>query len=245
MEFSWSDHEEAVAARIASLARSGMFRRPIALAGFMGVGKTTLGGMLAELLERPFFDTDSHVEQGSGRRIDDFFLADQEADFRRSEAEAVAELVSRGAVVIALGGGALLDDHSRALLRERSLLVHLHIPWRELRVHVPELVATRPLLRGKSLAEIHRLYLVRLSTYRAAALRTAVQHVEHTGIVGALNDGIAASGAELIARMDSDDVSLPQRLEKQVAYMREHPDCVLLGAQVQVIDPHGMLKKAA
>ena len=176
MEFSWSDHEEAVAARIASLARSGMFRRPIALAGFMGVGKTTLGGMLAELLERPFFDTDSYVEQGSGRRIDDFFLADHEADFRRSEAEAVAELVSRGAVVIALGGGAPLDDHSRALLRERSLLVHLHIPWRELRVHVPELVATRPLLRGKSLAEIHRLYLVRLSTYRAAALRITIGH---------------------------------------------------------------------
>jgi shikimate kinase len=174
MDLGWSDHEEAVAARIASLARSGMLRRPIALAGFMGVGKTTLGRMLAELLERPFFDTDTHVEEGTGRRIDDFFLADQEADFRRLEAEAVAELVSRGAVVMALGGGALLDDRSRALLRERSLLVHLHVPWRELRARVPELVATRPLLRGKDLADIHRLYLVRLSTYRAAALRITI-----------------------------------------------------------------------
>lgn len=174
MDFRWSDHEEATAARIASLARSGMLRRPIALAGFMGVGKTTLGRMLAELLERPFFDTDTKVEESAGRRIDDFFLADQEADFRRLEAEAVAELVSRGAVVVALGGGALLDDRSRALLRERSLLVHLHVPWRELRARVPELVATRPLLRGRSLAEIHRLYLVRLSTYRAAALRITI-----------------------------------------------------------------------
>jgi shikimate kinase len=174
MEFSWSDQEEAVAARIASLARSGMVRRPIALAGFMGVGKTTLGQMLAELLERPFFDTDAYVEERTGRRIDDFFLADQEADFRRLEAEAVAELVGRGAVVMALGGGALLDGHSRALLRERSLLVHLHVPWRELKARVPELVASRPLLRGKSLAEIHRLYLVRLSTYRTAALRITI-----------------------------------------------------------------------
>ena len=62
----------------------------------------------------------------------------------------------------------------------------------------------------------------------------------NTGIVGALNDGIGASHAELIARMDSDDISLPERLEKQVSYMNEHRDCVLLGAQVQVIDPHGM-----
>jgi shikimate kinase len=174
MDFRWSDHEEATAARIASVARSGMLRRPIALAGFMGVGKTTLGRMLAELLERPFFDTDTQVEESAGRRIDDFFVTDQEADFRRLEARAVAELLSSGAVVIALGGGALLDERSRALLRERSLLVHLHVPWRALRARVPELVATRPLLRGKSLAEIHRLYLVRLSTYRAAALRITI-----------------------------------------------------------------------
>jgi shikimate kinase len=164
----------AVAAQIESLARSSMLRRPIALAGFMGVGKTTLGRMLAEVLERPFFDTDAYVEESTGRRIDDFFLAEQEADFRRLEAEAVAELVSRGAVVVALGGGALLDDSSRALLLERSLLVHLHVPWRELRPRVPELVATRPLLQGKSLVEIRRLYLARLSIYRVAPLRITI-----------------------------------------------------------------------
>ena len=176
MDFAWTDHEEAMAARLTSLARSDMLRRPIALAGFMGVGKTTLGLMLADLLERPFFDTDSYVQERSGRPIDDFFLEDQEPDFRHFEAEGVDEFVSRGAVVIALGGGALLDDRSRALLRERSLLVHLHVPWRDLRVRVPELVATRPLLQGKSLDEIHRLYLARLSSYRAAALRITVGH---------------------------------------------------------------------
>jgi shikimate kinase len=173
--------DEAAAARIASLAPSGRLSRPIALAGFMGVGKTTLGRMLAELLGRPFFDTDTHVEQRTGRRIDDFFLADQEGDFRRLEAEAVAELVGRGAVVIALGGGALLDDHSRVLLRDRSLLVHLDLPWRELRARVPELVATRPLLRGKSLTEIHRLYLARLPTYRIAAARITIGNQSPAG----------------------------------------------------------------
>src|SRR5947209_1666128 len=153
---------------------NGTIRQPIALTGFMGVGKTTVGRLLADRLGRPFFDTDAYVEESSGRRIDDFFLAGQEADFRRLEAEAVAELLARGAPVIALGGGALLNDGTRALLRRRSLLVHLHVPWRELKPHVADLVATRPLLRDRSLAEIHRLYLARLSTYRAASVRITV-----------------------------------------------------------------------
>jgi shikimate kinase len=158
----------------ATKTTNGALRQPIALTGFMGVGKTTVGRLLAERLDRPFFDTDAYVEEGSGRRIDDFFLAGQESDFRRLEAEAVAELLDRGAPVIALGGGALLDAGSRALLRQRSLLVHLHVPWRELKPHVPDLVATRPLLRDRSLAEIHQLYLARLSTYRAASVRITV-----------------------------------------------------------------------
>src|SRR5262245_4670824 len=51
----------------------------------------------------------------------------------------------------------------------------------------------------------------------------------NTGIVGALNDGVAAARGELIARMDADDVSLPTRLEKQVTFMRSHPQVVALG----------------
>jgi shikimate kinase len=156
------------------MQHDSVLRQPIALTGFMGVGKTTVGRLLAERLELPFFDTDACVEASSGRRIDDFFLAGQEAEFRRLEAGVVAELLCRGPAVIALGGGALLDADSRALLQSKSRLVHLHVPWRELKPHVPDLVATRPLLRDRSLAEIHRLYLARLSTYRAASVRITV-----------------------------------------------------------------------
>ena len=151
-------------------------RRPIALAGFMGVGKTTIGRLLAEALERPFFDTDSYVEAAAGRRVDDFFLNDQEPEFRQLEADAVKDLVAKGAVVIALGGGTLLNDGSRSLLRERSMLVHLYVPWKDLRARVPSLIATRPLMRGRTLAEIHQLYLDRQATYRSAALRINIGH---------------------------------------------------------------------
>ena len=173
MELGWSDRDEAVAAELASLARSGRYGRSIALAGFMGVGKSSVGRLLAAVLDRPFYDTDDHVEETTGRAIDSFF-PDEEPLFRQCEAEAVADLLARSASVIALGGGVLLNESSRRLLRARTLLVHLHVPWRDLSSHIPSLIATRPLLRGRTRAEIHRMYLLRLSTYRQASLRVTV-----------------------------------------------------------------------
>jgi shikimate kinase len=166
---------EAIAAQIGSLARSPQLQRPIALAGFMAVGKTTLGRLLAVVLERPFFDTDSYVEAASGRSVDDFFLNQEEPEFRQREAEAVVDLLKKGPVVIALGGGALLDDGSREALREGSLLVHLHMPWKEMRDRITPLIATRPLLRGRTPEEIHELYDLRSETYRSAELRVNVE----------------------------------------------------------------------
>jgi shikimate kinase len=60
------------------------------------------------------------------------------------------------------------------MLRERAVLVHLHVPWQELRQRVPSLIATRPLMRGRTLVEIHQLYLDRQATYESAALRINV-----------------------------------------------------------------------
>ena len=61
----------------------------------------------------------------------------------------------------------------------------------------------------------------------------------NTGIVGALNDGLKAAEAPLIARMDADDVSVPMRLQRQVDYMKAHPECVALGGRVVGTDPYG------
>jgi shikimate kinase len=192
MGLGWSDREEAIAAEQASLARSRMHARTIALAGFMGVGKSSVGRLLAEVLDRPFHDTDSHVEAASGRTVDSFF-PEEEAEFRRLEAEAVAELVRRAPSVIALGGGALLQERSRRTLRESSLLVHLHVPWKELRDNIPSLVAERPLLRGRTTAEVHRLYVTRLATYREATLRVTVGR-----------RGPAEAAADVLRALDAD-----------------------------------------
>ena len=78
-----------------------------------------------------------------------------------------------------------------------------------------------------------------LDDYAARDARIRIVRRANTGIVGALNDALAESKAPLIARMDADDVSLPERLEKQVAYMRDHDECIALGSRVVGIDPYG------
>jgi glycosyltransferase involved in cell wall biosynthesis len=62
----------------------------------------------------------------------------------------------------------------------------------------------------------------------------------NTGIVAALNEMIGRSRGELLARMDADDISLPHRFESQIGYLNDHPECVMVGSRVQVIDPDGM-----
>jgi glycosyltransferase involved in cell wall biosynthesis len=61
----------------------------------------------------------------------------------------------------------------------------------------------------------------------------------NTGIAGALNDAIASARGEFLARMDADDISLPTRFEKQVEYLKAHPECVLLGSRVLLVEPYG------
>jgi glycosyltransferase involved in cell wall biosynthesis len=78
-----------------------------------------------------------------------------------------------------------------------------------------------------------------LQRFAAEDARIVVISRPNTGIVGALNDGIAKARGEFLARMDADDVCLPERFAKQVAYLREHPECVGVGTFVETIDPYG------
>src|SRR3954471_20847421 len=150
--------------------------RHIALAGFMGSGKSSLGPVIAEALARPFFDTDVEVER-RGRTIRDFFAAGEEPAFRALEAQVVRELVDGPPAVPALGGGALQDAGTQALLAERSLLVHLAVPWELVRAELPTLLKTRPLLQGRSELEIHQLVMRRERNYARAHRRIDVQRI--------------------------------------------------------------------
>lgn len=95
-----------------------------------------------------------------------------------------------------------------------------------------ELIAVDDGSRDRSLAILQSL--------AAKDSRVRIISRPNTGLIGALHDGIAAIKGDLLARMDADDVCLPTRFEKQVAYMDAHCDCVLLGTFVRAVDPHGL-----
>ncbi len=106
--------------------------RPIALSGFMGAGKTTVGQRLARSLGRTFVDLDRELEAAFAMSIPDVFAHHGEEAFRAMEARLLQQALSRGDRVVALGGGAVLDPDSRAALRERACWVHLEVPAGEL-----------------------------------------------------------------------------------------------------------------
>lgn len=100
-------------------------RKSLALIGFMGTGKTTLGRRLAKKLQLEFVDTDQCIEARQGKRIADIFAAEGEAAFRQMERELLEELCARENLLIATGGGIVLDQGNRDCLREHTFLVTL------------------------------------------------------------------------------------------------------------------------
>jgi glycosyltransferase involved in cell wall biosynthesis len=78
-----------------------------------------------------------------------------------------------------------------------------------------------------------------LHQYARMDSRLKVISRPHSGIAETLNDALEAAQGEFLARMDADDISLPGRFEKQVAFLRQHPDVILVGSRVLLIDPEG------
>jgi len=97
----------------------------IFLVGLMGAGKTTIGRLLARRLDMAFIDSDHEIEARTGASIPWIFEIEGEASFRRREADVIRELTAQRGIVLATGGGAVLDPASRAFLAERGTVVYL------------------------------------------------------------------------------------------------------------------------
>lgn len=119
----------------------------IVLTGFMGTGKTTTGQCLAARLARPFIDTDAEIERRAGRPIADIFAQDGEAAFRRSEARLCRFYAGQRGLVIATGGGTLVDPGSRAVMLASGFVVCLDASPETIRARLAGETG-RPLLSG-------------------------------------------------------------------------------------------------
>ena len=137
------------------------------LIGTMGAGKTTVGRLVAERLDLPFADSDQLVEERAGKSVQDIFVDDGEQTFRDLERSIVAETLENHDGVLSLGGGAVLDPATQALLAAHQV-VFLKVGL-SAAVKRVGLGVGRPLLLGNVRARIKQLLDERTPVYQGLA----------------------------------------------------------------------------
>ena len=167
--------------------------RTIALVGLMGVGKSTVGRRLAQRLGLAFVDGDDAIEAAARMTVSEIFAQLGEAEFRAGEARVMRRLLEGPPIVLATGGGAVLNSDTRDLMREHATSVWLRADLKVVAQRVQRR-DTRPLLRGKDpLVALKAMAEVRYPVYEATAdvivdVGAGAHNQAVEAIVSALND---------------------------------------------------------
>jgi shikimate kinase len=181
---------EATAPEAAIRARLGS--RSIVLIGMPGCGKSALGRRLAPRLELSFIDVDEEIERAAGKSIKEIFADHGEAYFRDGERRVIARLLASGPQVLATGGGALLNDETRANIRRSGISVWVKADVALLVRRVTKR-STRPLFEGRDAETVVRsLMEARYPIYTAVAdLTVESRDVPHEVIVSEIVEALA------------------------------------------------------
>ncbi len=156
------------------------------LVGLMGAGKSTVGRRLAQKMRLPFVDADHEIEVAADMTVTEIFDKFGEPYFRDGERRVIARLIDGAPKVVATGGGAFMNDATRALILAQSIAI-----WLDAEPHVlAERVQrrdTRPLLRGrKPLEVLTELSAIRNPIYALAPIRVVSQDAPHDATVTAI-----------------------------------------------------------
>ncbi|MBI3959808.1 MAG: 3-dehydroquinate synthase [Chloroflexi bacterium] len=182
----------------------------ISLTGFMGTGKSTAGRLLAARLGREFVDMDERLVAHFGEPIADVFAQEGEAVFRRAETQLCHELAGQNGLVIATGGGALVNSENRDALAASGPLLCLSADPETILARV-EAATDRPLLpggRAEKLAHIENLLARRRAAYASIPLQIPTDRCTPQQIVERVADALAAN--DEVAGMNRISVATPE-----------------------------------
>jgi len=139
------------------------------LVGLMGAGKTTVGKMLAKRVKARFVDADHEIESRTGVPIPTIFEIEGEVGFRRRESQVISDLSQETGLVLATGGGAVLDPQNRQCLHDRGVVIYLYAQP-EVLFERTRMDRGRPLLQVEDrLTKLRELFAVRDPLYREVA----------------------------------------------------------------------------
>ena len=153
--------------------------RAITLVGLMGVGKTSIGKRLSNRLHLPFVDADHEIETAAGMTIPEIFERFGEAHFRDGERRVISRLIDGTPKVIATGGGAFMNEATRALILSRTIAVWINADIATLADRVSRR-DNRPLLAGKdAFTTLSELATLRNPVYAQAPIHVESRAVPH------------------------------------------------------------------
>lgn len=148
--------------------RLELYKQPVMLVGFMGSGKSAVGELLSQILNLNFIDTDNEIVKESGMTIPDIFLQKGEPSFRALETEILRKFSKTPFTVISCGGGIVLSELNRKILRENTFVIWLKCPVEI--CHERCRGGDRPLLKNEdSLSAAKKLYSEREHLYSLVA----------------------------------------------------------------------------
>jgi shikimate kinase len=160
----------------------------IVLVGLMGAGKTSVGRRLAEKLDIPFVDADHEIELAAGKSITEIFADHGEDYFREGERRVITRLLENGLQVLATGGGAFMNDETRARIKENAVSLWLKADLEILLKRVTKR-NDRPLLKDDPEGVMRALMAKRYPIYAEANITVESRDVQHGQMV---NDVIKA-----------------------------------------------------
>lgn len=176
-------------AREAETVRERLGKHPVVVVGLMGAGKSSVGRRLAEKLMVPFVDADQEIEAAAGKSVSEIFADHGEAYFREGERKVIARLLGGGSQVLATGGGAFIDEETRARIQQQGVSVWLKAPLPLLMKRVMKRQG-RPLLQAADPESVMRdLIEKRYPVYSFADVTVESRDVQHNHMV---NDVIRA-----------------------------------------------------
>jgi shikimate kinase len=187
---------EPAPAPVAADWRALIGQRSVVLVGMMGSGKSTVGARLAQKMGLKFVDADTEIEIAAGMSIPDIFATRGEAEFRAGERRVIARLLTQGPRVIATGGGAYLNEETRARIAAQGFSIWLKADVDTLMRRVRKR-SNRPLLQtADPEATLRALLAAREPVYALADITVLSQDDPHDVVVDAV---LAALGERIMA----------------------------------------------
>lgn len=144
--------------------------------GFMGAGKTTIGKLLAEKLNREYIDVDEEIEKEYKLTVTAIFEKFGEQAFREKERNLITSICKQKGVVISVGGGAFLQQEIRQLCLDTSIVIFLDLSFEGWKDRIDLIIDSRPVLQGKSIEEMKHLFNNRQGIYANHHLKIATDN---------------------------------------------------------------------